>query len=408
MKSLSRGSIKAAAKSLRTNKGRSLLTMLGIIISVSSVITVAGIGQGVKNQVVGQINHTGKDLITVRPGQVQTSSLAGLKLFTTRPGGGSLSARDLTTVQRAHGVGQVSPLAIVGGGISSERGEYRAGQVVAASDDLAQIMNLSVAYGAYFNGDDDGQNVAVLGAHAADVMFDQNVPLGQTFMFRGQQFMVRGVLDNQASSPLSNDIDFNNAIFIPYTTARQLTDNTVAAYEIVAKPARVSQAPAAEANVRAGLLKLHGDTHDFTVLTQSDNLAITSSVLDLLAELTTGVAAISLLVGGVGIMNILLVSVTERMHEIGIRKAVGATNRQILSEFMAEALVLTVVGVVLGVVASVIINVLLRILTTLTPAFQWQVMLVAGGVSVAISLLFGTVPALKAARKDPIAALRNE
>lgn len=408
MKALSRGSIKAAAVMLRGNKGRSLLTMLGIIIGVSSVVTVASIGQGVKVQVSKQIDHYGKDLITIRPGQASTSSVGSLKLFTSLQTGGALSDKDLKAVSSTPGVGMTAPLAVIGGPVQSERGAYKSGPVIATGDEFASIINQGMAYGSFFSGDDNNQNVAVLGASAANTMFNQEVPLGETFTFHGQQFTVRGILNAFGNAPLSADVNFDNAVFIPYKTGQLLTNNTNSIYEILAKPLNPANADSVTNGVQASLTKLHGDSQATTVLNQSDSLAATTSVLDTLTQLVTGVAAISLLVGGVGIMNVMLVSVTERMHEIGIRKAVGATNRQILNEFVAEAMLLSVVGVIIGVLVALAVNVILRIFTTLTPTFDWQSMIVAGGVSIIIGVLFGTVPALKAARKDPIAALRNE
>lgn len=407
MKTLSRGSLRVAAKSLRAHKGRSFLTMLGIIIGVSSVITVVSIGQGIKHQVVGQINQSGKDLITVRPGQPATSSVGDLKLFAGFPSTGTLSDKDLQAVQKTTGISKTAPLAIIGGSVRAETGNYTAGPVVATTDQLASVLNQGMAYGAFLSSDDD-TTAAVLGARAANAMFNETVPLGQTFTFRGQEFMVHGVLNTFTSAPLSADVDFNNAIFISYAAGQLLTNSATGSYEILAKPAAAQATDTAVAHVQASLLKLHGDSHDFTVLKQSDNLAATSRVLDLLTELVTGAAAISLLVGGVGIMNIMLVSVTERMHEIGIRKAVGATNRQILSEFMSEAVVLSFVGALIGVVIALIIDVVLRISTGLTPVVEWQVVVLAALVSILIGVLFGSAPALKAARKDPIAALRSE
>ncbi len=408
MKSFSRGNLKVASASLRSNKARSFLTMLGIIIAVSSVITIVSIGQGVKQQVHTQISRTGKDLIAVRPGQVDTASLGGFKLLSSVQTNSALSQRDLDIIQKTPGVGAAVPLGVVGGAVRAERGSYGDGPVVAAGDKLASLLNQGMAYGAFFSGDENTANVAILGAHAADAMFNDMVPLGQTFSFRGQQFMVRGVLNDFASTPLSGDIDFNNAIFIPYADSQQLTNNNIAPYEILARPLRPAQADTVIAAVHANLLNLHGDSHDFSVVKQGDNLATAGSVIKLLTELVAGVAAVSLFVGGIGIMNIMLVSVTERMHEIGIRKAVGATSRQILYEFMSEAFVLSVVGVLVGILVAGIVVLVLRIGTDLTPIIQWQIVLLAAAVSIAIGVLFGSAPALKAARKDPIAALRNE
>jgi len=408
MRSLTRGNIKAARLAIKRNRGRSFLTMLGIIIGVASVITVASIGEGIKHQVSGQINHYGTNLITVRPGEATTSSGNRLQLLTGLHVAGNLSAKDLATVRQVARGATVVPLAVVSGGIKGELGEYNGGPVIATTENLPQVLNQSVAYGNFFGLEDDQNNYAILGEHAAEKLFTAQVPLGHSFTFRGQEFQVRGIFNNFASSPISTDIDYNNAIYIPYTTGQQLTNNNILPYELLVKAPSARAVDPMVQTIKSALLKNHGDASDFSVLKASDAIATTSDVLNLLTELIIGAAAISLLVGGVGIMNITLVSVTERMREIGIRKAVGATNRQILSEFMAEAIVLSVTGAILGIVVAGVTVVILRLTTSLTPVVQWPVVVVAAGVSMLVGIVFGSAPALKAARKDPITALRNE
>jgi putative ABC transport system permease protein len=408
MRSITRGNFRVARAALRSNRWRSFLTMLGIIIGVSSVITVVSIGQGIKQQVAGQINHVGRDLITVRPGHVDPSSVRSLANISVMPASGSLSNKDVAAIQKTPGVATAVPLSVIGGAIKGDNGDYSGGPVIATSPELPAILNQSVAFGSFFSTNDNGDDVAILGQDAATKLFSAQVPLGQTFSFRGHDFMVRGILNEFASAPLAADIDFNNAIFIPSATAQELTNSSAVPYEILTKPVLASQTAKTAAAINASLLKVHGDSQDFSVLQQSQTLAQTTGVLNLLTQLITSVAAISLLVGGIGIMNIMLVSVTERLHEIGIRKAVGATNRQILSEFMAEATMLSVIGSLVGIGISLVINLVLRILTDLTPVVDWKIIVLASGISIIVGILFGTAPALKAARKDPIAALRGE
>lgn len=381
--------------------------MLGVIIGVASVISVVSIGQGVKRQVTEQINHVGADLLTVRAGQVTTqqgslSLLSGLRVS------GTLSNKDTATVRQAATHAMVVPLSLINGTVGYDKSsKYVGGNVVATTQDLPAILNQSIAYGTFFMEDDNTSNVAVLGQQAALKMFGTVVPLGQTFTIRGQPFTVNGVFNTFGSVPLANDIDFNQAIFIPAGTGQHM-QQTAAPYEILVKPDSSARLDSTDSRVTSSLIRSHGDSQDFSVLRAGDQLAATDRTLSLLTQLIGGVAAISLLVGGIGIMNITLVSVTERMHEIGIRKAVGATNRQILNEFMSEAVVLSVTGGVLGIIVAGIVDLLLRILTSLQPVIQWQIVLIAAGVSIVVGIIFGTAPALKAARKDPISALRNE
>lgn len=407
MKSLTRNNLSNARKMIRAHRVRCYMTMLGIVIGIASVVTVASIGEGVKRQITSQVNHVGSTVITIRPG-VDQDARSSLKSLVAPRAGGLLLYKDVGTVAHTTNISRSAPVALVPGTVTAQHGVYTAGPVVGVGNELPQLINQSVAYGIFFTDDDAGQNVAVIGEHASEALFDSEVPLGRTFMFRDKQFMVRGIFNEFASVPLSSDISYNDAIFIPYSTARQLTGGGAVPYEILAAANSPRTVNSAVKNLNANLLKNHGDTQDVSVLKASDTLAATSSVISLLTELIVGAAAISLLVGGIGIMNITLVSVAERLHEIGIRKAVGATNRQILGEFMAEAVVLSVSGAILGIVVSLIINLLLRILTDIAPVVQWQVLVVATLTSMVIGILFGSVPALNAARKDPITALRGE
>lgn len=407
MRSFTNGHIKVAVTALRTNRGRSFLTMLGVIIGVASVISVVAIGQGVKNQVNGQIHTFGSDLITVRGSSIGASSglaaLSSLNILTP------LAPHDYDAVAVASHVGTTVPLALVDGEVHGDR-SLRTGVVIGTTENFADILNHSLTYGIFFTSDDmdANANVAVLGAHAAQQIFNENVPIGRSLSFRGQQFVVRGVLDSFETTPLSGRADFNDAVFIPYDIAQSLTNHNAPLYEVLAKPDDPKFTAAATADIQKRLLAAHGGQQDFTVQRAAESRDASSAVLDLLTKLIAGIAAISLLVGGVGIMNVMLVSVTERMHEIGIRKAVGATNRQILTQFMIEATVLSLVGALLGIIGAFIVDLLLRILTDLQPAISWQIVVLAAGVAVAVGIIFGTVPAVKAARKQPIDALRNE
>jgi len=407
MSPYTRGNIKIAIAMLRANKGRSLLTMLGIIIGVVAVITVVGIGQGIKHQVSARINHVGQDLITVQPATAKASNSVLNALSPVRLSGG-LAADDLHTVTTTPGVARAAALGVVPGTVKANGKTYTAGPVIATNPDLAVILNQNLQYGAFFAPNDVDSSVAVLGANVATTLFGQPAPLGQNFTFRGQTFVVNGIFNDFASAPLSSDADFNNTIFIPYSMAQLLTNNNASIYEILAKPTDSGKLASVRHDIDQRLYKLHGNSHDVVVLEQSQVADETNGVLNLLTELIAGAAAVSLLVGGIGIMNIMLVSVTERMHEVGIRKAVGATNRQILIAFLTEATVLSITGGIIGIVIAFIIDICLRIFTSLTPIVSWQVVLLAAGVSIAVGIIFGSVPALKAARKDPIVALRNE
>ena len=412
MSSIMRSNLKISLAGVKSNKWRSLLTMLGIIIGIVSVVTVIGIGEGVKRQIAGQINHFGKDLITVRPGNAERadgkSTLTNADLLFGLNSLSGLNERDLKAAEKADHVTIAAPLGLVSGAVSSSTREIKNSMIVGTNGDLPEALNQPVPFGEFFDEETEEANVAVIGRNAAETLFDDNVPLGQQFTFRGETFIVRGVFAEFNSAPLSPTANFNDAIFIPYKVAERLTGNSAQMYTILVKPDAESNLPAAMASIDHNLLQAHGGQRDFTVLDREQSIDKSSDVLGLLTMFIAGVAAISLLVGGVGIMNIMLVSVTERMHEIGVRKAIGATNRQILNQFMMEAIVISVSGGIIGIVVSLGVDTLLRIYTSLKPVISWEAVAFATIVSIAIGIIFGTAPAIKAARKDPIQALRHE
>lgn len=416
MSSPARGHIKVALTAMRTAKWRSVLTMLGIIIGVVSVVTVVSIGEGIKQQVHGQISQLGQSLITVRSGQLihrnDSGAISGVQLFTglNTKSAGVLTTDDLRVVQNTKGVERAVPLGIITGQPSAEGVSLPSGSVIASTGELPSILHQSIAYGDFFDSEDVNQqpNVAVIGSNVAQEFYHDSIPLGRSFSFMGQTFIVRGVFQQFDSAPFSLNTDFNNSIFIPYQTAETLTNNNINIYEVLAKPASAKNTDAVAEQISDNLKKAHSGQQHFTVLPQDQSLTVTTNILDSLTRMIVGVAAVSLLVGGIGIMDVMLVSVAERMHEIGIRKAVGATNHQILMQFMTESIMLSLAGGIVGIIVSFLIEFGLRSFTNLTPVITWQVVVLAILVSLLVGIIFGTAPALKAARRDPIDALRNE
>lgn len=404
------GNVKIALDSIRSAKWRSFLTMSGVIIGVVSVVTIVSIGEGVKRQVSNQISHFGADLITVRPGKAVNRDAKGdvssVNLFSSFAGG-TLSEADLHTISSTPGVGTTVPLSFVAATPEVNGKTSDTILLLATSSDLPKTLNQKVEYGAFFGADEVNKNLAVIGKDVAEELFEEQVPIGHSMQIRGQNFVVAGVFEDFETSPLNPAADYNRAIFIPTAAAKRLASGTATIQQVLVKPASSDQAGEVATALQSKLQAAHGGQNDITVLRQQDSLAIADSVLSLMTRLISGIAAISLLVGGIGIMNVMLVSVTERTQEIGIRKAVGASNNQILGQFMIEAAVISFVGGLSGVVLSVLINLFLRIVTDLQPVLTIPTVLMAVGVSVIVGVLFGVAPALKAAHKDPIEALRR-
>lgn len=403
--------LRMAWGSLKAAKWRSMLTMLGVIISVVSVVTVVGLGAGVKQQLVGQIESSGTDLITVRGGSVGRTA-----------GDGSLSASDVATVfsrtalgekdlrviEQTDGVKYAVPLALVSGDVTMPDGqESRNVTVVATNDMAAQALGQSLVSGNFFGPNDANAATAVVGKNVAERLFKQNVPIGQSFMLHGRKITVGGVFAPFDFNPLAPGLDYNNVIFIPYGLGGELAGQSLLPYEVLVRPVDASRSVVLANDLRNRVRKAHSNQDDFSVLTADDTVHLADDMLELVTKLVGVVAMITLLVGGIGIMNILLVSVSERTQEIGIRKSVGATNQQILGQFLAEAMMLSLVGAVIGICVSLVVNYFIRIFSSFEPAFQWPVMVGSVVVTVVVGSLFGAAPAIKAARKDPIQALRR-
>lgn len=412
MSSLARGNVKMALASVRAAKWRSTLTMFGIIVGIVSVVMVVGIGEGVKQQLSDQMTQFGADLITVRPEQIDASNselASNVDLLFGLSSISGLTSKDLSAVSSSRDVRLVAPLGVVSGSVTVGNKVLTNGLVLATTGALPGVLNRQVTYGSFFgNPGDEARNVAVIGPNVAQTLFQEQAPLGQQFTFRGQQFIVGGVFGQFTAAPLSPATDFNDAIFIPYNTAERLTSNSTQLYSILVKPQNKNETQAAIHAINGKLLALHGGEQDFSVLDQQQNIAASSTILTLVTDMVATIAAISLFVGGVGVMNIMLASVTERTHEIGIRKAVGATNRQIMNQFLLESSVLSLVGGLIGVAVSLACVGLLRLYTSMQPVISWEAIVGATGASLIIGIIFGVTPAVKAAHKDPIDALRHE
>jgi putative ABC transport system permease protein len=411
MSAMMRGNVRMALSGIRGAKWRSVLTMLGVIVGIVAVVTVVGIGEGVKRQVAGTLDHYGKDLLIVRPGHVtgndmfstgNTDVLFGMHTAM------SLTTNDVATVEKTPGVKSVAPLGVVPGAPKVDGRSAPEVFVLGTSDELDDVLRQSVEQGDFWEHDEGNQNVAVLGEKVASRLFGEPVPLGRSFEFRGQTFRVRGVFPQWVNVPFSPTANFNNAIFIPYQTAARVTNNDSGLYSILAKTGSADTVPKVTTALNSRLEKAHGGQRDFSVLDAKAGAEAGADVIHMLSVWIWAVAAIALFIGGVGIMNIMLLSVTERMHEIGVRKAIGATSQQILWQFLLEATVLSLVGCVIGVLLSFASIGLLYAYTNLKPVISWEAVGIATLVSLAVGIIFGTAPAVKAARKDPIQALRHE
>jgi putative ABC transport system permease protein len=399
--------IKLAVASLRSTRWRSVLTMLGIIIGIVSVVTTVSLGEGVKRQVAGQINTMGKDIMIVRSGIQADSPRIGSSSLFSNISTSALSESDVSVLSQVPNVQAVVPLGVASGIAEVDGQSLPGSNIIATSSRFPEAINHNVEFGGYFSAGEETRHVVVVGKRVAEQLFKENVPIGRTLRIRGQDFIVRGVFE-EFSTDVLQATDFNRAVFIPYPVAKELANGPVPISNIIIKASSNAVVSQVSSDANARLKNSHAGQQDFTIITQKDNLVYAGKTVDLITQLVSAIAGISLLVGGIGIMNIMLVSVSERTREIGIRKAIGATNRQILDQFLIEAAVLSFVGGIIGIVVAVLVNFGIRIFTSMHPVITIQIVIIATGVSWIVGIIFGVAPAVKAARKDPIDALRYE
>ena len=400
--------IRIAMRGLKSNKLRSILTMLGIIIGVGAVIIMVAIGQGAKASVAGQIQGLGSNLLIVSPGQSNTGGVKG--------GIGSLTNMTIDDVNAiksgADAVANVAPstskqVQVVLGSQNTST------QVIGTTPSYADARNQQADIGRFFT-DQDVQNnaqVAVVGTSVVqNLLGNANANIvGQTININQVPFEVIGILQSKGSSGTNNNDD---QILVPISSAqtRLIGSKSIRTIYVEAKSSDLMTTASAE--ITQILRQQHGlsfnAANDFTVTSQSDILSTAEGVSQSLTLLLSGVAAISLLVGGIGIMNIMLVSVTERTREIGIRKAIGAKRKAIMFQFLIEAVILSMLGGVMGILFGAGGSALLNKFAGMTTQISSSPVIMAFAFSVAIGIIFGVFPAQKAAKLHPIDALRYE
>lgn len=403
--------IQMALSSIRASKLRAFLTMLGIIIGVSSVVTVIAAGAGVKQSVTDQVSSFGANLIQVNPGQAITEDEEGNASgfnFAASIGASTLTEQDVTTIQNTDGVDLAAPAMVISGVPQAGSNQLASAFVLATYPEMLNVINRKVERGSFFTTQQANQSVVAIGAGVAEKLFQGNDALGQSIKIRNVDFTVIGVLPKEKTSGLSLGPSFDDAIYMPFAVGKQISGGIANILEIDVKAKNAETIDQTVRNIKEALKQNHAGVTDFTVLTAEESLAIFDTILGLMTSFVTAIAGISLLVGGIGVMNIMFVSVTERTREVGIRKAIGATRRNIMTQFLIESMVISLIGGLLGVGLAVFMGWGIEAAADFSPVFTTGAFMTALVISVVVGIVFGTAPAVKAARKDPIEALRYE
>ena len=405
-------SVQIALRSIGANKLRSGLTMLGIIIGVMAVITMLSIGRGMQNTVTQQISSIGTNLLFVRPGNTQQGGVR------QQESQGTLTLGDADALMSVPNVVAVAPQ-VDGFGQVAYMGNNAVGRIVGVTPEYQNTLNANVAAGEFISAAQVQARAAVvvLGAGMATTLFDTADPIGQSVRINGQNFRVIGVMEPKGGTGFLNT---DMQIYVPITTAasRLIGNQRFRGGDVVStinvKITDTSVQDAVVQDISNVLRERHRVLFqdDFTIQSQQDILNTLNQITDAFTIFLGGIAGISLIVGGIGIMNIMLVSVTERTREIGIRKAVGARKRDILVQFLTEAMVLSLfgglIGLLLGIGIARLISGINLGTTTLQTVVDLDAMLLALSFSLGVGLFFGIYPANRAAGLHPIDALRYE
>ena len=395
-----------AVDSLRRNRARTFLSALGIAIGVASIVLILSLTGGINRLISTSSNKEYANLVLVRPSTTKSvaDSIIDELASTNQYIKSNLTVDDVEVISKIKGVSAVSPLAISNTAITVNDRTHQGVNIVATNSDLEKILSLHIKNGQFL---DYGlrENVAVIGYSVAMQMFGGTEAITKTFSYGGKKFMVVGVLDAIEDPINFNGVDLDNSIFINIKYASTF-ESSIQIQQIDVRTNTTDDVAKVVESINKELLELKNGDQNFEIITGDSDLHPAGSLLSIVSSMLTIVASISLVVGGVGIMNIMLVSVSERTREIGIRKAVGASASNILLQFLFESIILSVLGALIGFILGYVFAFLVSLITPFAPHISWEILAITGSISIIVGVLFGIYPAIKAASKDPITSLK--
>ena len=401
--------IRNANEALRANRLRTLLTILGITLGVACMTTIMVLSYGATELITRQVDDLGGNIAVIRPGaphepasiQEAVSTMAGESFSAS-----SLTEHDFEAVRRTDGVVHAAPLMSITAAMTSSTETVRHSPIVATTPSFNDIARFELREGQFLE-EDMSSSAVVIGNQLAINLFGTEQAIGKTMRIHGQQFTVLGVLAPVKSSVHYNNFDANRAAFISLENGKSFNQGVAQIRQINVQAKDADTLGTVTKELTKKLTETHHNETDFTVLRGKSIAEPTSRLFSTIGITTSIVAAVSLLIGGIGIMNIMLVGVAERTREIGIRKTVGASNYHITIQFLIESLAMSVSGGILGLVLGYGAALAVSSMLPFAPGISWHIPVASLGVSILVGTLFGLYPALRAAGKDPIVALRQ-
>lgn len=400
--------LKLARAAIKENRTRSFLTCLGIAIGVASISLILSLTGSISQLIHDEIGEIGSDLLVVRPSSTKDSVTNLVEELTSANSfqKSNLTVSDVKAISEVEHIAAVAPIAVSTNTVSSEKNTFSSVTVLGTNLDFIKIEPLSLHYGAFLT-ESNHENSVVLGHTLSLALFNTiNSTVGKTITIMGEKFMVVGVLDEVEKSISFDNVDFDNALIVDIDSLDKITGSTQI-QQINIKAENTDSLSQISSNIERTLTEHKQGDQNFSVAYGDDITHPASSLFVVISGMLTTVAAISLVVGGIGVMNIMLVSVAERTHEIGVRKAVGASSRNILMQFLFEALILSILGGFFGLVLGYTLAFLLSIITPFSPYVSLEIIAISFLTTLAIGIIFGIYPAIKAASRNPIDSLKH-
>lgn len=399
--------LQIALASLRSTRVRTGLTTLGIVIGIAAITLVLALGEGAKQAVSSHLQEFDKNLIVIRPGTARETpagpiDFAPLASYAAT----TLTEQDYTAVQSIKGISAAAPIMLISGSVKTDNLVAPGAPIVATEPPLVDIFNLTARQGQFID-DLTERDTVTIGQQLSIELYGTDQSLGQRLIIRGREHIVVGVLQNIANPLGINGVDINRAAIVNLNAGKSFNQGIAQIQQINVRVENERDIPRVVAEMYQTILKNHSGENDFTVLRGDEASKVTDNYLQVLIGIVSLIASISLVVGGIGIMNIMLVSVAERTREVGIRKSLGATHGHIFWQFIIESLVMSLVGGLIGFALAYALAFAISLELHFTPALTWPIFGIAIGMSALVGVVFGLFPAFRAARKDPIAALRQ-